>query len=94
MLREYIDSELKRLRRGPIEDGAARLGIKYKTVEYYWGKYRDSILEPEAHLPLNFGRKKAPGRPMKVSLEELRQQVRAVPLSDQQNYCTLANKMA
>lgn len=92
-LREYIDSEQKKLKRGSLEEVATRLGIKYKTVEYLWGKYRDSILNPEANLPLDFGRKKSPGRPLKVSLEELYERVKNVPFSERQNYRTLAIKV-
>lgn len=69
------------------------MDIKYKTVEYLWGKYRDSILNPEAHLPLDFGWKKSPSRTLKVSLEELYKRVKNLPLSERQNYLTLAIKV-
>jgi len=82
MLRGYVDPELKRLRRGAIQEVATKLGLKYKAVEYVWLKFKDSILEPEAHPLPNFTRKKASGRPVKISPDEMRRRVMEVPLSE------------
>ena len=92
MLRGYVDLERKKLRKGAIEDVAHKLGIKSSAVQRQWRKYKESILEPEAHPLPDFTRKEGSGGHVKFSSDEIRRRVNEIPQSDRLDYRTLEAK--